>query len=267
MPRSMRAPTRGPSGEEVMNVTCPSCATIYRVDPDKVPERGVRARCRVCAAVFAVDRSGHEVPDGTPAGVGAGPAPAQVATPFDSWKDPLSTQYEAPARPEPAPVPSGLSAPPPAPPAREEAAAPVVPAPPREEPPRAPLPPAAPSSRPGALIGMPPVVPPGAGRGSGGTTPAAPSRPAGRRVNPFMTQDPDQKARRLARALISDLVVYYPERREEGLRNDNLKSLFDEEIRKSWEEYTDQVGEEMAEGTSHFTDALNEILAGGRQVF
>ena len=39
-----------------MNVTCPSCATIYRVDPAKVPEAGVRARCKVCAAIFPVTR-------------------------------------------------------------------------------------------------------------------------------------------------------------------------------------------------------------------
>ena len=39
-----------------MNVTCPNCATVYRVDPAKVPEAGVRARCAVCSAVFAVER-------------------------------------------------------------------------------------------------------------------------------------------------------------------------------------------------------------------
>ena len=39
-----------------MNVTCPNCATVYRVDPAKVPEAGVRARCAVCSAVFAVNR-------------------------------------------------------------------------------------------------------------------------------------------------------------------------------------------------------------------
>ena len=41
-----------------MNVTCPNCATVYRVDPAKVPEAGVRARCAVCSAVFAVSRNG-----------------------------------------------------------------------------------------------------------------------------------------------------------------------------------------------------------------
>ena len=39
-----------------MNVTCPNCATVYRVDPAKVPAGGVRARCAVCSAVFAVGR-------------------------------------------------------------------------------------------------------------------------------------------------------------------------------------------------------------------
>jgi predicted Zn finger-like uncharacterized protein len=36
-----------------MNVTCPNCNTLFRVDPAKVPEAGVRARCSVCSAVFA----------------------------------------------------------------------------------------------------------------------------------------------------------------------------------------------------------------------
>ena len=33
---------------------------------------------------------------------------------------------------------------------------------------------------------------------------------------------------------------------------------------KSWEEYTQQVGRELAEQTTYFRDALNDILAGGR---
>src|SRR5215217_8841600 len=52
--------------EREMNVTCPNCATIYRVDPAKVPEGGVRARCSVCSAVFAVKREGEEA-DTSPA--------------------------------------------------------------------------------------------------------------------------------------------------------------------------------------------------------
>ena len=90
---------------------------------------------------------------------------------------------------------------------------------------------------------------------------------AGRAVNPFLSQDPGQKARRLARALISDLAVYYPDRRKEGIALGTLKQLFEEEIKKSWEEYAEQVGKDIAESTTHFTDALNEILAGGQRIF
>ena len=86
-------------------------------------------------------------------------------------------------------------------------------------------------------------------------------------VNPFMSQDPQAKAKRLARALISDLVVYYPDRRSEALKKGNLAEAFGEEIKKSWEEYRDQVGKDVAESTSYFNDALNEILAGGLKLF
>ena len=94
---------------------------------------------------------------------------------------------------------------------------------------------------------------------------ASPS--SGRPVNPFLSQDPALKARRLARALISDMVVYHPAKRQEGLRDGTLKQLFEDEIKKSWEEYSDQVGREVAESTGYFKEALNEILAGGRQIF
>jgi hypothetical protein len=98
---------------------------------------------------------------------------------------------------------------------------------------------------------------------------SAPPRPAapGRAVNPFLSQDPALKARRLARALISDMVVYHPGKRQDGLRDGTLKELFGDEIKKSWEEYTEQVGREIADSTPYFKEALNEILAGGRQIF
>ena len=63
------------------------------------------------------------------------------------------------------------------------------------------------------------------------------------------------------------MVVYHPGKRQEGLRDGNLKELFEEEIKKSWEEYADQVGREVAESTPYFREALDEILAGGRPIF
>ncbi len=86
-------------------------------------------------------------------------------------------------------------------------------------------------------------------------------------INPFLANDPNAKARRLSRALISDLVTYFPQRRDEGVRDGTLKQLFREEIKKSYEEYVDQVGREFAESTTHFQEALNDILASGQKVF
>jgi hypothetical protein len=86
-------------------------------------------------------------------------------------------------------------------------------------------------------------------------------------INPFLANDPNAKARRLSRALISDLVTYFPQRRDEGMREGTLRELFREEIKKSYEEYMDQVGREFAEATTHFQEALNDILAGGQKIF
>ena len=102
--------------------------------------------------------------------------------------------------------------------------------------------------------------------------PGAPARPSvgapsRTPINPFLANDPNAKARRLARALISDLVTYFPQRRDEGLRDGTLRELFREEIKKSYEEYVEQVGKEFADTTAHFTDALNDILGGGQKLF
>jgi hypothetical protein len=88
-----------------------------------------------------------------------------------------------------------------------------------------------------------------------------------RSINPFLNADPGQRARRLARALVSDLVAYHPQKREEGLRDGTLRQLFREDIKKSYEEYVEQVGRDVAEGSPHFQEALNDILGGGRKLF
>jgi hypothetical protein len=96
---------------------------------------------------------------------------------------------------------------------------------------------------------------------------AAGAPPARAPINPFLANDPNAKAKRLARALVSDMIAYHPQKREEGMRNNTLKQLFKEEIKKSYEEYMDQVGKEFAETTTHFQDALNDVLASGKKIF
>jgi hypothetical protein len=125
-------------------------------------------------------------------------------------------------------------------------------------------PPVAPAPRPAADVSptAPAVAPAPATRPAEG-----PAAPAGKPINPFLANDPNQKAKRLARALVSDMVAYHPQKRDEGMRAGTLKQLFREEIKKSYEEYVEQIGKEFAESTSHFQDALNDVLAGGKKVF
>ena len=109
-----------------------------------------------------------------------------------------------------------------------------------------------------------PVVPPAAPRPAApAAVPAAPSRV----INPFLQRDPVTKAQRLARALVSDMVSYHPAKRAQGLKDGSLKAIFREEVKKSYEEYVLQVGEQLASSTTFFQDALNEILAGGQKIF
>jgi hypothetical protein len=118
-----------------------------------------------------------------------------------------------------------------------------------------------PASAPAAA--PPTTVRPAAASATGTGAPAAARTP----INPFLANDPHAKAKRLARALISDLVTYFPQKRQDGLRDGTLKQLFKDEIQKSYEEYIAQVGREFAETTPHFQDALNDLLAGGQKVF
>ncbi|MGQ0704192.1 MAG: zinc-ribbon domain-containing protein [Gemmatimonadales bacterium] len=232
-----------------MNVACPGCRTVFRVDPAKVPAAGVRARCSTCATVFRVEREEHP-PSPRPAPLRqTGPVPAPTGAAPTLTRTPLM----------PAPAAASVSAPPPA---AAPAARPSSPPPPAAPPtswPQA-VPPPFRAERPEA---------PAVGRPWGEEQPAARSavQAPRRRTNPFLSQDPAARARRLARALVSDLVVYNPAKRRDGLRDGSLKQLFEEEIRKSWEEYVEQVGREVAESTAYFTDALNEILADGRRIF
>jgi predicted Zn finger-like uncharacterized protein len=279
-----------------MNVSCPDCRSIFRVDPAKVPPTGVRARCSVCSGVISIPAptgqttppSGSERAPSSPSehgGTHSAPAsqsgwdsaafaPSQRPAP-----PPQSRTTEAPAAPRPRPEAIG----------RATAAATATPPSPASELPEftppPPLPPfrpagappfAAPSAPPFPAPAAPPFVP------SGSRAPiATPPRPpaavssgsagsdggARRPLNPFLSKDPDQRAKRLARALVSDIITYHPAKHAEGLRDGTLKQLFREEIKKSFEEYIAQVGQQLAESTTYFQEALNEVLGAGKKIF
>jgi predicted Zn finger-like uncharacterized protein len=165
-----------------VNIGCPECGKVYRIDPMKLPEGGARTRCRECSTPFLVS-----VLEGA---------------------ERAGLVIEGARVPEPAGAPV-------------EAGADV--------------------------------------------TASAPSPPDGAPV--FGPQDPEVRARRLARALVSDIKVYQRDRWEQSRSAGTLRKDFRDEILKSWGEYVEQVGERMAKRTPFFRDALNEILAEGERVF
>ncbi|MGI9139759.1 MAG: zinc-ribbon domain-containing protein [Gemmatimonadaceae bacterium] len=220
-----------------MNVGCPQCSSIFRVDPAKVPPGGVRARCSICSGVIPV-------PEPSAERIAAGPqppAPPSLARTTGQYS------MKTPA----AGVPRTVTPPPmraQQPPAFED---PV---------PAAPVMPAAPAaiSAASAASAAPAEAAPVVASGIPGPTMS---------INPYLARDPDVRAKRLARALISDIVTYYPNKHADALRAGSLKQTFSEEIKKSYEEYVAQIGQEFAESTTHFKDALNEVLGEGKQLF
>jgi predicted Zn finger-like uncharacterized protein len=268
-----------------VNVACPECRSVFRVDPARVSSAGVRARCSVCGGVIMVGVGAsidEEFASPGPARVAA-PVAAPVSAPVAAApvaapvSAPIATPVAAPARPAPFPprpvmppsAPPNIAQPAMGTPARGGFAIrptmPPMPAIPSARPASAPASAPAPSGVATPMRPMPPVRPV-APPSAPAVAPSAPA-PARAPINPFLANDPNAKARRLSRALISDLVTYFPQRRDEGLRDGTLKELFREEIKKSYEEYVDQVGRDFADSTTHFQEALNEILAGGQKMF
>lgn len=207
-----------------MNVRCPHCESTFRVDPERVPPAGVKARCSRCSNIFELTRQGvvsAPLVDAQPAAVGT----------------PLTPQPPAPPAMAPAPI-SAVVQPPMAPPVMTPRPIPTAPPP------------------------LATAAPPDATRVATSAAPSA-KRPS------FRNQDPGARAQRLARALVSDIVAYNKDKLKQTAGADpiTLRAEFRDEIRKSWEEYVEQVGIELAKSTPYFRDALNEILANGQKVF
>jgi predicted Zn finger-like uncharacterized protein len=257
-----------------MNVTCPNCATVYRVDPAKVPEAGVRRACSVCSAVFAVQRGeAGRPPAGVAARRGAGPAtprprprrwPARPRPAGPAPERPCGAARRAPHRRAPAPQPSAARPRPGRPqpgvhPRRRRARLRLADQPPRSLLPPAAAPPLRPASRRTPRRRHEP-------RSAGPSSAPGPPAGAGRSI-PFLSQDPAHKARRLARALISDIVVYHPAKRQEGCGTATSRSCSRTRSEELGGVHRAGRAGRAAESPAYFRKRLNEILAGGRQIF
>lgn len=67
-------------------------------------------------------------------------------------------------------------------------------------------------------------------------------------------------ARRIARAVVSDIALYNAKKVEEGVRNDNLFDLLKEEIEEGQGYYMSRVDPEIAKNTNFFDQALVDVL-------
>ena len=94
-----------------------------------------------------------------------------------------------------------------------------------------------------------------------------PSTPQPKRENRSRGGNKEDRAKRLARVLVSDILCYNQEKRDQALLDGNLMAILGEEIKKSWELYKEKVGPDIASSTNYFKEALNEILADGQNVF
>lgn len=260
----------------VITVTCPSCSSAFPVDPAKIPEGGVNARCSSCGDIFRVEKPAPEpalptLEEMAPEPVAAAPEPAPPAAPPPAppvAEDPTphipAIMDEPAAEPEPAA---------PAPPAEPAPVSEAPPAPPEPEPEPVAAAPAPPPPAPEPEVVAPPAADPFAEAapfeaGSDAPEEAAPAAPAVQGFT-FGKRDPTDKAKRLARVLVSDMIMYNAERHQSALAQGTLVQDFEEEIDKSWKEFVEQVGEELANGAGRdfWTAALNDILAKGEQVF
>ena len=92
------------------------------------------------------------------------------------------------------------------------------------------------------------------------------SEPQQQTESPEMRKKKD-RARRLARVFVSDILVYNQEKRDRGLADGDLMTVLGPEIKKAWEAYKEKIGSGVAETNEYFRTALNEILADGQEIF
>ncbi len=241
-----------------ITVSCPSCETSFPVDLAKIPQEGVRAQCSVCPEIFDVDH-----PNGASETAAAPQAIAdtiETADPLESGTvdlPPFETSFEgADATPmgddeatdgdmvpsEAEDYLSGDVAIDISPIDTTESAAELV------------------DEVVDEVVGE--IV-------TEAAPPAPPSDEAPQSPGPirFGRRSPEDKAKSLARSLVSDLIAYNPEKHKEAVAADNLQEVFGEEIEKSLKEYQEQVEAEVLAKGSFFNDALNSILAEGRDIF
>lgn len=250
-----------------MIVECSNCHAKYNVDEGKIPNMGIKVKCHKCQNIIFIQK---ETPAPEPVQPEV-PAPelARPETPAPPSESPAEpTDQVPPTEPVPSP-PSQPEEPSPTPEQPEEPSVPTEPEVPTPEPPEpevAPPEPEVPVPQEQIEQAAPldAVMPPE-------PEVAAPTEPLPTAPEEAEMSEEDKKlherARRLAKALASDLVLYNQDKVEEGLRNGTLAKLLGSEIRRSWEYYCQQIPKHIVDGTDYFKDQLNKTVGKGKEIF
>lgn len=74
-----------------------------------------------------------------------------------------------------------------------------------------------------------------------------------------VVRDPDV-ARRIARAVVSDIALYNAKKVEEGIAGDSLFDLLREEIEEGRNYYQSRIDPDVGRSTNFFNEALVDVL-------
>jgi predicted Zn finger-like uncharacterized protein len=224
-----------------MIVECSHCHTKYNVDDNKIPAAGVKVRCKQCQNIIVIKKEEPQpvIPEVPVAPEAQAPvAPEAQAPEAPEAQAPSAPEAQAPSAPE-AQAPSAAEPPQPEQPIEEpRPPGPEIPKPPEPE-----LPPDAEK-----VVVSEPFKPP---------------------VSEMSEEDKrwHGRARRLAKALASDLVLYNKDKVAQGLSDGTLAELLGPEIRRSWEYYCQQIPKHIVDSTEYFKEQLNKIVGKGKEIF
>ena len=74
-----------------------------------------------------------------------------------------------------------------------------------------------------------------------------------------LIEDPEA-AKRLSRAIVSDVALYNQTKVQEGIKNDNLFEILEDEIEEGRQLYNSRVSPEIAQGRNFYDLAIVDVL-------
>ena len=77
-------------------------------------------------------------------------------------------------------------------------------------------------------------------------------------------KDPHERAKRLARLIVGDIVLYNQEKINDGIKNDTLFQVLEQELKEGRKYYEKNVDPTVAAQADYFNLAVVDVLVKGR---